>query len=84
MSGNLTAYARAVLVWRWEDAPPRLQRLVSRPGTWLLVVPKGVDLPSWARVGQSDEWGRIQEVPLADGDRCVVAFAADRQVALPL
>lgn len=84
MSGDRTAYAKAVLVWRWQDAPPRLQRLFNLPGVWLLVVPKDGVVPDWALAPASDDFGRLEEYPLADGDRCIAAYRVDRQVPLPL
>lgn len=83
MSDRL-AYARAVMVWRFGDAPNSLRRLVTKPGSWVVVVPKGVEPPPWCKVGSSPEWGVVERRELTDGDVCLIAFPVDRQAEMPL
>lgn len=78
------AYAKAILVWHFEDAPRRFQQLVTRPGVWVVVVPKGVEPPAWARKGSSEEWGQVERRELTDGDVCLIALRPDVQVSLAL
>lgn len=78
------AFLQAILVWRYDLAPEKFQRLTKVPGSWVMVVPAGVDLPAFFKASALPEFGRLESHKLADGDTCYLAFPEEPQSHLPL
>ena len=64
-----TSFNTMMQLWHYTDAPDHLKALVGG-GSWVLVVPRHVDVPSWFRSTARQE---VKAFAVGDSDTCYIA-----------
>ena len=73
-----TSDAKAVVVWRFDEAPAELRRLSPHGGDedWLAVLPPGQTMPVWMAPGSAFGCCDVSEFELLDGSTvCIGAHS---------